>query len=320
MLNYVMRKPEPVSGRPGVYEYTIDALELTGDSASIPLNVPRFSDRKLRLFAVACCRQVWHLLTDERSCKAVDALEQEADGCNPSLDGAIVGGKEPSGDFSRRMNNSGHTYPVLSLSDRASWSAADAVAILCDALAPSGLDNPRGFLICLARAEAWAARQNPSAQLPQGQPVWAAGLLREVMGNPWRPVRHSVGWSGDTLMEVNEPHCFPSLWLTPTVLRIAQRCYDERDWQGLPILADALEDAGCDSEDVLRHLRGQQRAAGDWYQCRRCRVEYQHINKYSDCDSIGCEGEDNDPVTHWIPLAGSHVRGCWALDLILGKN
>ena len=56
--------------------------------------------------------------------------------------------------------------------------------------------------------------------------------------------------------------------------KLAQAIYEERDLRRLPVLADALEDAGCEDADLLGHLRGP----------------------------------------------GRHVRGCWALDLVLGKG
>jgi hypothetical protein len=81
--------------------------------------------------------------------------------------------------------------------------------------------------------------------------------IREVFGNPFRPVR------------------FNPAWRTDTVLAVARRAYDAREFGALPILADALQDAGCDSADLLDHPR--------------------------------------DPHAE-------HVRGCWALDLVLGKE
>ena len=63
-------------------------------------------------------------------------------------------------------------------------------------------------------------------------------------------------------------------WRTSTALAIAQGIYDDRAFDRLPILADALQDAGCENDDILNHLR---------------------------CD-------------------GPHVKGCWALDLVLGKE
>jgi hypothetical protein len=63
-------------------------------------------------------------------------------------------------------------------------------------------------------------------------------------------------------------------WLTSTVKQLAQSIYDEKAFERLPILADALEDAGCTSEDILNH-------------CRQ---------------------------------PGEHVRGCWVVDLVLGKE
>jgi hypothetical protein len=64
-------------------------------------------------------------------------------------------------------------------------------------------------------------------------------LLRDVIGNPFRPRRP-----------------VDPAWLTPTVVAIARGAYDDRDFAALPVLADALEDAGCDDTDLLGHLRG----------------------------------------------------------------
>jgi hypothetical protein len=93
-----------------------------------------------------------------------------------------------------------------------------------------------------------------------------AQLLRDVIGNPFRPVVLSPTWLA---------------WNDVTVVRLAQAAYDQRDLPAgtldntrLAVLADALEEAGCTSEDVLGHLRGP----------------------------------------------GPHVRGCWPIDLCLGKS
>jgi hypothetical protein len=63
-------------------------------------------------------------------------------------------------------------------------------------------------------------------------------------------------------------------WLTQDVAALAKGIYDDRAFDQLPILADALTDAGCDDQDVLKHCRGD----------------------------------------------AQHVRGCWVVDLLLGKS
>jgi hypothetical protein len=83
-----------------------------------------------------------------------------------------------------------------------------------------------------------------------------AHLLRCVAGNPFRPV------------------AFDPEWRTSTAVALAQQMYESRDFSAMPILADALQDAGCDSDDILAHCRGP----------------------------------------------GPHVRGCWVVDLVLGKG
>jgi hypothetical protein len=80
--------------------------------------------------------------------------------------------------------------------------------------------------------------------------------IRCIFGNPFRPAALD-----------------PS-WLTSTVVLLGRGIYEERAFDRLPILADALQDAGCDNADVLDHCRGP----------------------------------------------GPHVRGCWVVDLVLGKE
>jgi hypothetical protein len=68
-----------------------------------------------------------------------------------------------------------------------------------------------------------------------------AALLRDVFGNPFRP-----------LPQVNPAWL---AWEGGTVPKVAQATYDERAFDRLPVLADALEDAGCTDADILGHCR-----------------------------------------------------------------
>jgi hypothetical protein len=84
--------------------------------------------------------------------------------------------------------------------------------------------------------------------------------------------------SGWLMWEVSgDPYCpvtFDPNWRTSTAVALAAQMYDSRDFSAMPILADALQDAGCDNADILDHCRG----------------------------------------------TGPHVRGCWVVDLVLGKE
>jgi hypothetical protein len=64
-------------------------------------------------------------------------------------------------------------------------------------------------------------------------------LLRDIFGNPFRPAPFSPSWRTDTAVS------------------LAKQMYDARDFGAMPIMADALQDAGCDSDDVLSHCRGE---------------------------------------------------------------
>jgi hypothetical protein len=74
-------------------------------------------------------------------------------------------------------------------------------------------------------------REYEREQIAQGP------LLRDIMGNPFRRVTFSRNWR------------------TSTAIALAQQMYESRDFGAMPILADALQDAGCDNEDILNHCR-----------------------------------------------------------------
>jgi hypothetical protein len=73
---------------------------------------------------------------------------------------------------------------------------------------------------------------------PLVPPADQCAVLRDVLGNPFRRATADPGW------------------LTPTVVQVASGIYAERAFDRLPILADALQEAGCEDEQVLGHCRG----------------------------------------------------------------
>lgn len=90
-------------------------------------------------------------------------------------------------------------------------------------------------------------------------------------------------------------------WITPTVLFLAQAAY-AGDWDTLFVLADALEEAGCPAEACERDPSH-----------RRTRCEH---TTCAECESTIVP----HPLLAHLRGPGPHVRGCWALDLVLGKG
>lgn len=198
----------------------------------------KVSDRKLRLFACACCRSVWHLLTDERNREAVEVAERFAD--------------EPSAINAYQLDKATWNQPELQARSMTAWA----------------------YVLYFVPASECAAAVLHNQQVQGvGNSVAQADLLREIIGNPFRlwvigmgkrcqPAYESCamdkGHGGQHNANLRR---FEAAWFTPTVLAIAERCYDVRtqggtlDAEGLAVLADALEDAGAEGE-ILTHLRG----------------------------------------------------------------
>jgi hypothetical protein len=202
------------------------------------------AERKLRLFATACCRRIWDLLIDKRSRIAVQKLEEYAD------DLANVRLRRDA------YNTANPAYIDLhSVEFNANASAACVVVAAAYPIVPPQL-RVHGSVSRLLFGNLDGNLCNALQVDGRGIRQMQATIVRELLGNPFRPV------------------AFSPEWRTDTAVALAQQMYDSRDFGAMQILADALQDAGCDSDDILNHCRGP----------------------------------------------GPHVRGCWVVDLVLGKE
>ncbi len=201
--------------------------------------------RRMLLFAVACCKRLEALLIDERSHEALGGLERLAEGeSDPAeLDeggklayAAVRGIGQSQLDLDRRRRSGVPSADLkdeaerLCRLDNAAWAVYAALmgAKYNTLLVPYSY-GPISFIKrcrLALRDEADAERQ------------YQATVLRDLFGNPFRPV------------------AVESSWPTPRVLALAQEIYDGRAFDRLPALADALERAGCDNAEILRHCRG----------------------------------------------------------------
>jgi hypothetical protein len=141
---------------------------------------------------------------------------------------------------SRRLRAAGRAAQAV---ERFSWPVPTS-----GGYAPGAWDASHGIRLAVAATEvgSWVRRGN----LPDGSPVSAGeqvGLLRELFENPFHP---------STIEES---------WLTPTVLTLTHVIQSDRAFELLPVLGDALQDAGCARTDVLDHCYGPgPHVAGCW--------------------------------------------------------
>ncbi len=193
------------------------------------------SDRKLRLFACALCRRLEGRYLDAEGRRAIDVVERLADG---------LATEEERLSVQLQAVGPARTSPY-----------APFARFLTDAdacMAAAGVATFTAGVVALPqrRAGTWVPGTDPQA----------CRLLRDLFDNPFRPaavVPRSV-----------------LRWNDGTVPKLAQAIYEEKALDRLPILGDALEEAGWADGAGLSHCRS----------------------------------------------GGEHVRGCWVVDLLLGKR
>lgn len=174
------------------------------------------SKRKHRLFGCACARLVWERWSDPLAREIVNVSERYADRC--ATEGELATAATAAFQISNRDYTEAGIMVIQTLTHRES--------------------HAHWTVFDVTESDA------------------VTKLLREIFGNPFRPVT------------------FDPAWRSSTVTALAQAIYEERVSDRLPILADALEDSGWTNVDMLGHCRG----------------------------------------------GGEHVRGCWVVDLVLGKG
>lgn len=191
-----------------------------------------------------------------------------------------------------------------------------------------------GQMTSIQWAEVWIVQGHhvgPDYRLSQQT---KAALLRDIFGNPFRPVekliRHRVSLHGQR--DVSVPSWLN--WNDGTIRKLAEGIYDDNAFERMPILADALEEAGCDNQEMLNHCRNWQKKALKHNECPICGAECKAKAHYVTGvlrQSYSCPNRSSSSPPHsWVtpeegkilrlPPPDPHVRGCWVIDLLLNKS
>jgi hypothetical protein len=198
--------------------------------------------RRLRLYACACCRQVWQFLGDEGRA-AVEVAERFADDRASGADllQATAAALQAHvnlgwGDPARGRG----PFPADPDRARAVRRAQLAAMFAAHQATATSITSSAGHAAASAREAEEAAAESPRAAAAAHRAL-QCHLLRDVFGNPFRPAQADAAWLR---------------WNDGTVVKMARALYEERAFERLPVLADALEDTGCADEAILSHLRG----------------------------------------------------------------
>jgi hypothetical protein len=250
----------------------------------------RTSDRKLRLFAVACCRRILHLMHDPRGRRAVEVGERFADSLataeerrSAEKDAGRAYGEAwalvPGVQAPLSRDGSGQAiypseYQLTALRAGAAGAArctvedfSDQTIVTIRKQRKSAHTAVRKAILCLHSAAwatnltkpGWAEEKKAKRHYCTEELAHQRSLLCDIIGDYFRPAAVAPAWFA---------------WNDGAIPKLAQAIYDARAFERMPQQADALEAAGCSDADILAHCR----------------------------------------------TPGEHVRGCWVVDLLLRKS
>ena len=225
------------------------------------------SERKGILYLCGGCRSIWDLFFDDRSRIAVEVAERYADGlATPeALSRANYEAECPTFGFEFEPNVWRAWEEFRDAVPEGVWSLVTMGVLSEEQLSE---DEPEVDLVVRDRLLAAASLAYAASSPPSFDSDWyhryilrvdwpGDWLLRCVFGRPFLPAAP-----------------FDPEWASPIAVSLAEGIYSEKAFDRMPIFGDALEEAGCVNDDILKHCRQEK----------------------------------------------PHVRGCWVVDLLLGKS
>jgi hypothetical protein len=223
-------------------------------------------ERKARLFAIHCISEIQDLIEDRRSLDAYRYIYEKyelkslrrSQGFRSARELANAASEEAN-QIHRVMGQDRNCPPdQWSIFERRKY-VTDAIIFLFNIEKYYGMNSALIIAMSCERALQYDSYSRSKPPDWKGEPLRSnrqLEFLRDIFGNPFRPV------------------AFDPAWRTSDSTGIAKKMYADRNFSAMPVLADALEEAGCDSVHILLHCR----------------------------------------------TPGTHVRGCWVVDLVLDKK
>lgn len=211
------------------------------------------SDRKLRLLATAAASEVHHLMCDGRSRVALRVAEAVAEGVALDDEWSRARGaaseahaeaeEATDAEASEPVPVEGYEARIAGWRLRVSEDAAGAAVATLHPSAETAATKAVRLVLSAEESARRAAVGNDGEGVNSGGAVGSdcrprvAALLRCIFGDPFAPIT------------------FLPEWRTEAAVSLARGIYEDGAWERLPVLADALEDAGCDSAELLKHCR-----------------------------------------------------------------
>jgi hypothetical protein len=224
------------------------------------------SERKGRLYLCGGCRTIWHLLYDARSQRAVEVAERFADGhANQEERSNAV--------FLAEIPTFGNDFMP---GEWRNWHPDGSIPPSVQRLVEMGVLTPEQL-----EEDEPAVDKVVEDRLLAAASLAEASCSRSPFDHDWwhRDIAR-VPWPGDWLLRCvfGDPFLpfvfFSPAWLTSEIVALARTMYEQRSFEQMPLLGEALKEGGCTNQEILNHCRSQ------------------------------------------MP----HVRGCWVVDLVLGKS